>query len=32
LASITQPNPTGCASAMFEPWMTMQSECTRSCW
>ena len=32
LASITHWNPTGCASAMFEPWITMQSEWTRSCW
>ena len=32
LASITHWNPTGCASAMFEPMMTMQSELTRSCW
>jgi hypothetical protein len=27
LASITHWNPTGCASAMLEPMMTMQSEC-----
>ena len=32
LASITHWNPTGCASAMFEPWITMQSEWMRSCW
>ena len=32
LASITHWKPTGCASAMLEPWMTMQSELTRSCW
>ena len=32
LASITHWNPTGWASAMFEPMMTMQSELTRSCW
>src|SRR5205809_1019897 len=30
-ASITHWNPTGWHSAMFEPWMTMQSECCRSC-
>ncbi len=27
LASITHWNPTGWHSAMFEPWITMQSEC-----
>jgi hypothetical protein len=32
LASITHWNPTGCASAMFEPMMTMQSALARSCW
>ena len=32
LASITHWNPTGWASAMFEPMITMQSELTRSCW
>ena len=32
LASITHWNPTGWHSAMFEPWMTMQSEFCRSCW
>ena len=32
LASITHWNPTGWASAMFEPMMTMKSELTRSCW
>ena len=31
-ASITHWNPTGCASAMFEPMMTMKSESTRPCW
>ncbi len=31
-ASITHWNPTGWHSAMFEPWMTMQSEFCRSCW
>jgi hypothetical protein len=31
LASITHWNPTGCASAMFEPSMRMQSELARSC-
>ena len=30
-ASMTHWNPTGCASAMFEPSMTMQSEFCRSC-
>ena len=30
LASITHWNPTGCASAMLEPWMTMQSALARS--
>ena len=32
LASITQRKPTGWHSAMFEPWMTMQSAFCRSCW
>ena len=32
LASITHWNPTGCASAMLEPWMRMQSASARSCW
>ena len=32
LASITHWNPTGWHSAMFDPWMTMQSELARSCW
>ena len=32
LASITHWNPTGCASAMFEPSMRMQSLFARSCW
>ena len=31
LASITHWNPTGCASAMFEPSMRMQSALVRSC-
>ena len=31
-ASITHWNPTGWHSAMFEPWMTMQSAFARSCW
>ena len=31
-ASITHWNPTGWASAMFEPWMMMQSALARSCW
>lgn len=31
-ASITHWNPTGWHSAMFEPWMTMQSAFCRSCW
>ena len=31
LASMTHWKPTGWHSAMFEPWMTMQSECCRSC-
>ena len=31
-ASITHWNPTGWASAMLEPWMTMQSALARSCW
>ena len=32
LASITHWKPTGWHSAMFEPWITMQSEFCRSCW
>jgi hypothetical protein len=32
LASITQRNPTGWHSAMFDPMITMQSEFLRSCW
>ena len=32
LASMTHWNPTGWHSAMFEPWMTMQSAFERSCW
>jgi hypothetical protein len=32
LASITHWKPTGCASAMLEPWITMQSAFCRSCW
>jgi hypothetical protein len=32
LASITHWKPTGCASAMLEPMMTMQSALARSCW
>jgi len=31
LASITHWNPTGCASAMFEPMIRMKSVLTRSC-
>ena len=31
-ASITHWNPTGWHSAMFEPWMRMQSAFARSCW
>ena len=31
-ASITHWNPTGWHSAMFEPWITMQSALARSCW
>jgi hypothetical protein len=31
-ASITHWKPTGWASAMLEPWMTMQSAFARSCW
>ncbi len=31
-AAITHWNPTGWHSAMFDPWMTMQSLCCRSCW
>ncbi len=30
-AFITQRKPTGCASAMFDPWIRMQSACWRSC-
>ena len=32
LAFITQRNPTGWASAMLQPSITMQSEFWRSCW
>ena len=32
LASMTHWNPTGWASAMFEPMMMMHSELARSCW
>ena len=32
LAFITHRNPTGCASAMFPPSITMQSAFWRSCW
>ncbi len=32
LASITHWKPTGWHSAMFDPWMTMQSAIARSCW
>ncbi len=32
LASITHWKPTGWHSAMFEPWIRMQSALTRSCW
>ena len=32
LASMTHWKPTGWASAMLEPWMTMQSALARSCW
>jgi hypothetical protein len=32
LASITHWNPTGWFSAMFEPWIRMQSALARSCW
>ncbi len=32
LASMTHWNPTGWFSAMFEPWITMQSDSARSCW
>ncbi len=32
LASITHWNPTGWHSAMFEPWIRMQSALARSCW
>jgi hypothetical protein len=32
LAFITQRKPTGCASAIDEPWMTMQSAFWRSYW
>ena len=31
-ASTTHWKPTGWASAMFEPWMMMQSALARSCW
>ncbi len=31
LAFITQRKPTGCASAMDEPWMRMQSALSKSC-
>ena len=31
-AFITQRNPTGWHSAMFDPSITMQSACCRSCW
>ena len=31
-ASMTHWNPTGCASAMFEPMISMQSALARSCW
>lgn len=31
LASITHWKPTGCASAKFDPSITMQSACCRSC-
>ena len=31
-AFITQRKPTGCASAIELPWMTMQSACCRACW
>lgn len=31
-ASITHWKPTGWASAMFDPMMTMKSEFARSCW
>jgi hypothetical protein len=31
-ASMTHWNPTGWHSAIFEPMITMQSECCRSCW
>jgi hypothetical protein len=32
LASTTHWKPTGWASAMLEPWMTIQSALARSCW
>jgi hypothetical protein len=32
LAFMTQRKPTGCASAICDPWITMQSEFWRSCW
>jgi len=32
LAFMTQRKPTGWHSAMFEPWIKMQSACCRSCW
>ena len=31
-ASTTHWNPTGCCSAMFEPWIVMTSALARSCW
>ena len=31
-AFITQRKPTGCASAIEEPWIRMQSAFCRSCW
>jgi hypothetical protein len=31
-AFIAQRNPTGCASARFEPWIRMQSAFWKSCW
>ncbi len=31
-ASITHWKPTGWHSAMFDPWITMQSALARSCW
>jgi hypothetical protein len=32
LAFMTQRKPTGCASAIEEPSIRMQSACCRSCW